>query len=68
MYDLTMYDVQLIVEIGCKITKKIPHAQVCVGFFCCFIGMDSDSLVLFIQTCRIRFYMMEGVVEFVSYV
>jgi hypothetical protein len=33
MYDLTMYDVQLIVKIGCKITKKIPHMQVFVGFF-----------------------------------
>ena len=28
MYDLTMYDVQLIVEIGCKITKKIRITQV----------------------------------------
>ena len=28
MYDLTMYDVQLIVEIACKITKKIRITQV----------------------------------------
>lgn len=34
MYDLTMYNVQWIVKIGCKGTKKIPHVQVFVGFFC----------------------------------
>ena len=47
---------------------KIAFIVESIFSYCCFIGMDSDSLVLFIQTCWIRFYMMEGVVEFVSYV
>ena len=43
MYDLTMYNVPLIIEIECKITKKIPHMQVFVGFF----GLEGMILLFY---------------------
>ena len=32
MYDLTMYNVPLIIKIGCKGTKKSPNMQIFVRF------------------------------------